>query len=238
MREAEHKALLRAATLLLAVSLVRWGTAVVHPDGPNAGGTDPLGELARHQAATDAAVSEATRRARPLGDGERLDPNTADEVDLDRLPGVGPSTARAIRAARDSGVVFRRTEDLLAVRGIGPASLQRIQAHLTLPDGRRSAVTPARRRVMSRSVGSPPRKATTGAPASGPSGRAERCGVNRAGRGARECARGIGPALATRIVEEREGRPFESVDDLVRVRGIGPSTVERLRPHARVGRRR
>lgn len=42
---------------------------------------------------------------------------------------------------------------------------------------------------------------------------------------------GIGPALAARIVADREANgPFRSVDDLDRVRGIGPATVERLRP--------
>lgn len=38
---------------------------------------------------------------------------------------------------------------------------------------------------------------------------------------------GIGPVLAQRIIE---ARPFFSVDELLRVRGIGPVTLERLRP--------
>lgn len=43
----------------------------------------------------------------------------------------------------------------------------------------------------------------------------------------------IGPALARRIVEDRavSGR-FASIDDLDRVPGIGPRTVEAIRPHA------
>ncbi|TVQ61119.1 MAG: ComEA family DNA-binding protein [Phycisphaerales bacterium] len=46
---------------------------------------------------------------------------------------------------------------------------------------------------------------------------------------------GIGPTLAARIVEERDAEGlFRSVDDLQRVRGIGPRTVERLRAHATV----
>ncbi len=46
---------------------------------------------------------------------------------------------------------------------------------------------------------------------------------------------GIGPVLAQRIVAGREqDGPFRSVDDLRRVRGIGPITVERLRPHIAV----
>ncbi|MEX1361822.1 MAG: helix-hairpin-helix domain-containing protein [Nannocystaceae bacterium] len=41
----------------------------------------------------------------------------------------------------------------------------------------------------------------------------------------------VGPVLARRIVESR---PFASVDELLRVRGIGPVTLERLRPRVRI----
>ncbi|MDR9391615.1 MAG: helix-hairpin-helix domain-containing protein [Trueperaceae bacterium] len=41
---------------------------------------------------------------------------------------------------------------------------------------------------------------------------------------------GIGPALAARIVE---ARPFHAVDDLVRVSGIGPATLDGVREHVR-----
>lgn len=45
----------------------------------------------------------------------------------------------------------------------------------------------------------------------------------------------IGPALAGRIVEDRtKNGPLERVEDLVRVRGIGPKMLERLRPLVRV----
>lgn len=43
---------------------------------------------------------------------------------------------------------------------------------------------------------------------------------------------GVGPAVADRIVAEREdGGGFRSAADLDRVRGIGPATVRRLEPH-------
>lgn len=58
-------------------------------------------------------------------------------------------------------------------------------------------------------------------------GRAEQVDLNAAGVEALIELSGIGPVLAQRIVAER---PFEQVDDLVRVRGIGPETLERLRP--------
>lgn len=42
---------------------------------------------------------------------------------------------------------------------------------------------------------------------------------------------GIGPALAQRIVDERTVGPFQGPDDLLRVKGIGPSRLDKLRPH-------
>jgi competence ComEA-like helix-hairpin-helix protein len=45
----------------------------------------------------------------------------------------------------------------------------------------------------------------------------------------------IGPTLAARIVEDRTANgPYGSIEDLQRVSGIGPKTVERLRPVAEV----
>jgi len=46
---------------------------------------------------------------------------------------------------------------------------------------------------------------------------------------------GIGEKLAQRIVEERKIRPFESVDDLLRVRGLSRRRLDELRPFLRVG---
>lgn len=70
----------------------------------------------------------------------------------------------------------------------------------------------------------------------GPDARALRDGepldVNRATPAELELLPRIGPAMAQRIVE---ARPFTSVDDLTRVRGIGPRTLETLRPLVRAG---
>ncbi len=60
-----------------------------------------------------------------------------------------------------------------------------------------------------------------------------RIDVNSAEEAQLDLLPGIGPRLAARIVEERrtEGA-FASVDELVRVVGLGPRLVERLRPYA------
>lgn len=202
MTETEGRALARTTAVLLVAATVRWGAslrsapALIPPDSAR----DLRGLLEESEADRD----EAARRGAPLAEGERLDPNRASEVDLDRLPGVGPATARAIVTAREENGPFRRPEDLLSVPGIGPATLGRMAAHLDF-----SRAPPA---------------------ASG--GLAEPgVDLNRATLQELEGLPGIGPALAGRIVEERERRGgFAAVDDLVAVRGIGPATLERLRP--------
>lgn len=52
--------------------------------------------------------------------------NLASVVELEQLPGVGPATAKAIVAYREKNGAFLRVEDLLKVRGIGPAKLSEI----------------------------------------------------------------------------------------------------------------
>jgi len=47
---------------------------------------------------------------------------------------------------------------------------------------------------------------------------------------------GVGPALAERIVAFRkEHGPFQRVEDLMKVKGIGEKSFQKLRPHVRVG---
>ena len=50
-----------------------------------------------------------------------------------------------------------------------------------------------------------------------------------------EVVPGIGPALSARIVADREAHgPFAHLDDVIRVRGVGPRTLERMRPFVTV----
>jgi competence protein ComEA len=68
--------------------------------------------------------------------------NTAGIDDLMRLPGIGRRRAEAIIELRTRLKRFRRAQDLLRVRGIGPKSLKRLMPHFVLdppkherPDG-------------------------------------------------------------------------------------------------------
>jgi competence protein ComEA len=75
------------------------------------------------------AVPERSQEAPPSGwspaPGARVNLNTADAAQLQTLPGVGPAMARRIIEYRGTHP-FTKVEDLLQVKGIGPAKLQKI----------------------------------------------------------------------------------------------------------------
>lgn len=63
----------------------------------------------------------------------------------------------------------------------------------------------------------------------------ENIDLNTASQADLERLPGIGPSRAQDIIKERqENGPFRTVDELTRVKGIGKSILEELRPYARV----
>jgi competence protein ComEA len=58
--------------------------------------------------------------------------NTADEVQLEALPEVGPVTAASILSWRDTHGGFTSVDELLEVDGIGEATLAKIAPHVTV----------------------------------------------------------------------------------------------------------
>ncbi|HXQ27501.1 MAG TPA: helix-hairpin-helix domain-containing protein [Candidatus Acidoferrales bacterium] len=68
-----------------------------------------------------------------------IDLNTATIKELEQLPGVGPTTAKAIVEFRTKSGRFRRVEDLLAVRGISETKLEKMRPYVTIgPPPRKS----------------------------------------------------------------------------------------------------
>lgn len=101
--------------------------------------------------ATEEASLDNVNLARLVFDGEHIviprlgdaqDPETAagsglislssaDEETLDSLPRIGPATAQRIIAWREQNGPFRSVDDLLAISGIGPATLEGLRPLVT-----------------------------------------------------------------------------------------------------------
>ena len=213
MSNEERRAVVLTTTVLLLASLLRfcWEARPIPPILPQA---EVPEELLRE---TRLAVERQERMNTPLAPGELVDPNRGPDVELARLPGIGPALAARIVANREGEGAFRRPSDLLRVSGIGPATLERVRPHLDLAD--------------------PPLIAGTANSASGlgrsPSG--GRVDLNRATAAELETLPGVGPVLSGRIIEyRRRVGALGSVEELGEVSGIGPATIERLRPLVRV----
>ena len=78
---------------------------------------------------------------------EKVNINTADAATLDRvLVGVGPSKAEAIVAYRKQNGAFRSADQLVSVKGIGRATVEKNRERITLAGAApaKPAAAPAR----------------------------------------------------------------------------------------------
>jgi competence protein ComEA len=167
----------------------------------------------------------------------RIDLNQASRAELLQVPGIGPALAGRIEAYRQEHGAFQSVDELIEVRGIGQTTLQRFRPWLCV-DGFESMDEPAAPPVRRSS------KPATSTPAAMESERprtakkettlASPLDINRASAEELQRISGIGPVLSQSIIDERNKRPFQSVNDLRRVRGIGPKMLERLRPSVMV----
>ncbi|MEE9457828.1 MAG: helix-hairpin-helix domain-containing protein [bacterium] len=61
----------------------------------------------------------------------KINVNAADASELCTLPGVGPVIGRRIVAYREAHGPFEKAEDLSAVEGIGPATVEKLRPYVT-----------------------------------------------------------------------------------------------------------
>ena len=191
----------RAALLLLVVALAGGliRFAGFAGDAPGAIGYQSGSE---RRPARDSVDAVAARMSRPLGKEERIDLDRAGASDLARLPRIGPALAARIVSDRKLRGPFGSLEEVARVRGVGPALLEGIRVHSTFSGVARREPAPGGGKVS----------------------------LNTAPASLLRQLPGIGPTKARAIVEDRRRYgPYRTIEDLVRVSGIGTATVERLK---------
>ena len=152
----------------------------------------------------------------------QFDVNRADRAELLQIPGVGDSLASRIQEYRRQSGPFQSVSELRHVHGIGPMTLERVRPWISVPQSRTDAVTDS--------------QSITPKQRSKPTSKKEALltnaiDINLATAAELQRLPGVGPKRAQHIVEERQKRPFTSIEDLCRVSGFGPKTLERLRPY-------
>jgi competence protein ComEA len=154
---------------------------------------------------------------------QRIDLNSATHAELILLPGVGEQLAERIARARAQGP-FQKVDDLRQVPGIGPATLERLRPWVFVAAG----IAP-----MIQEIGPPLAVEPSKRPGTKPNkvaGLTEPIDINTADATQLMRLPGIGPVLSRRIVAERANKPFQTVGELRRVKGIGPKTLDKITP--------
>lgn len=160
-----------------------------------------------------------------------IDLNSAEAAELAQVPGIGPKTADAIAAHRQTHGPFKSVEELGNVRGVGPKTLDKVRDHV------RVGSLPSAPLADAPASPQPPAPALTPRPVAPPASGAKKLqpgdppiDVNIATAEELQRLPGVGPVTAGAIVAARSAKPFATVDDLDRVKGIGPKTLDKLRP--------
>jgi competence protein ComEA len=166
------------------------------------------------------------------------DLNKADRSELEQVPGIGPTLAREITEDRQKKGQFKSVEELRRVKGVGPATLEKVRPFLQveLPN-----IEPATTEPQSPATPEQPlvleRKPTQPVPAPQPRAGAKKLQpgdppINANTAGVDELIKlpGVGSVTAQHIIAARSVKPFRSLADIDKVKGIGPATLAKIKP--------
>ena len=143
------------------------------------------------------------------------DINTASASDLQRVKGIGAAKAQAIINYRNQFGPFESLNELTRVKGIGPATIESFRsANFCVPESTRPDHS-----------AEPESEPPSNDPAP-----TDCSSINTANAADLQRVKGIGASKAQAILDYRNQiEAFKSLDELTRVKGIGPATIKNFR---------
>lgn len=214
----QYKAKPNPSTVVAPVALVNQVAAPLPPTAQEENPTQPAAEQPIEQPPMETAS--------PAFENGQLEINRATAKDFETLPGIGPVTAESIVAYRNQiGGTFHSVEQLDEVSGIGEKTMERLKPLLFMAPiaGNEAQLALVPNAIITQhspsSLSTPQQLDTTG-----------RVNINTAGLEELQKLSGIGEKKAEAILLDRQQNgPYRRVDDLQRVPGIGPKTIEKNR---------
>jgi competence protein ComEA len=188
--------------------------------------------------ATDAfAKKKASDAAASASAAALIDLNKADQKSLESLPGIGKSTAKAIMAGRP----YKSVDDLKKVKGISDSKFKAIKDLVTVGDATAkpaaaasaaaagAAAVPA---ASAEKAASAQKEATEKASKSASKlSMGQRVNINSASKEDLEMIPGIGPTKSQAIID---GRPYNKIEDIMKVKGIKEGTFNKIKDYITV----
>ena len=145
LTKSERKAVIFIASVIFVSIIVQW--ILPHQSGSEyydytledslfkALSRDTTGQVKeiRNEPKEQVKISESSTYSDALLPNS-ININLADQKELERLPRIGPVTAKAIIEYRNKHGPFKRPEDLQKVKRIGPKTVERIRPFIIIED--------------------------------------------------------------------------------------------------------
>jgi competence protein ComEA len=167
-----------------------------------------VGEAMAAKAKTKAKAGDT---AEPKASSEKVNLNTAKQAELEELPGIGPSHAKAIVEARP----FKSVDDLERVKGLGKTRIDALKDLVTTTApaaaaSKTSAAKGAASKTTAKATDTPTKEMPKLKPG-------QKVNLNTASKDELDVLPGIGPVRAQAIID---ARPFKTIEDVMKVKGI------------------
>lgn len=141
---------------------------------------------------------------------EKININTANLEELDQITGVGPAIAQRIVDYRNQHGPFQTIEEIKNVSGIGDVTFEKMKDEITVGDVVAPSPTPP----------PPPPQAPEVA----------KININTASYEELQKITWVGEVIAQRIIDYRvQNGPFQTIEEIKNVKGIGDATFEKMK---------